>query len=62
MTGAVWKEGPMDQVVDQAGELMAEDEVTPPDLDESQDIEDELYCSTREAGITALGFGPVLDA
>jgi len=52
----------MDQVVDQAGELMAEDEVTPPDLDESQDIEDELYCSTREAGITALGFGPVLDA
>ena len=51
----------MDRLVDQAAAQVAEDEATPLDLDESQDIEDELYCSTREAGITAVGFAPVLD-
>ncbi len=29
---------------------------------DAQDIESELYCSTREAGIVAAGFAPIPDA
>ena len=29
--------------------------------DDSEDIESELYCSIREAGVGAVSFGPVAD-
>jgi hypothetical protein len=66
----------MDRLVDQAvGPGAAHNSGTTPDeahieeaeIDatedgDSQDIESELYCSTREAGIAAVGFGPLPDS
>ena len=73
-----WKEGPMDRSVDQATGTITTDQSDPPetavddntvvqdstvvDDSESADIESELLASTREMGISAVGFGPVDDA
>lgn len=66
-----WKEGPMDRSVDQASGTVVTDPSDPPetsavvvdgaaiDDSESADIESELLASTREMGISAVGFGPV---
>jgi len=42
--------------MDESGVLDGTDE------SDAQDIESELYCSTREAGIVAAGFVPIPDA
>jgi hypothetical protein len=63
----------MGRLVDQAGgpgdtteaESDAEaetDETTVTGESDAQDIESELYSSTREAGIAAAGFAPMPDA
>jgi hypothetical protein len=57
----------MDGVVDQAGTPVASDTGDPvDDGTEAEsglaDIESELYFSTREMGISAVGFGPVADS
>jgi hypothetical protein len=63
----------MGRLVDQAGgpgdtteadaEAEAEtDETTVTGESDAQDIESELYSSTREAGIAAAGFAPMPDA
>jgi len=63
-----WKEGPMDRSVDQASGTVATDRSDPSETrtaiedSESADIESELLASTREMGISAVGFGPVDDA
>ena len=61
------KEGAVDRPVEHAdGTGPADDSRLPdgsvPVLDSAEDIESELYCSTREAGVGALSFGPVDDA
>ena len=58
----------MDRSVDQASGPVATDESDSPDCraaiedSESADIESELLSSTREMGISAVGFGPVDDS
>jgi hypothetical protein len=59
----------MGRLVDQAGgpgdttDAEAEtDETTVTGESDAQDIESELYSSTREAGIAAAGFAPMPDA
>ncbi len=62
------KEGPMDRSVDQASGTVATDPSDLPDTSaaiddsESADIESELLSSTREMGISAVGFGPTEDS
>jgi|HubBroStandDraft_4_1064222.scaffolds.fasta_scaffold523232_1 hypothetical protein len=57
----------MDRLVDQAdepgvmGEATTTDDVAVTDEDDAEDIESELYSSTREAGIAPVGFTPVDD-
>jgi hypothetical protein len=62
----------MDRLVDQPGGSVAtqkssekssvdDDGVLPEEADQD-DIESELYCSTREMGISPVGFGPVDDS
>jgi hypothetical protein len=56
----------MDRLVDQAIASVATDDDEPadtaaPDDTSLADIESELYSSNREAGISAVGFGPVDD-
>ncbi len=61
------KEGAVDRPVEPAGGTGPADDSRLPDgsvpvYDSgSEDIESELYCSTREAGVGALSFGPVAD-
>lgn len=61
------KEGAMDRSVDQGGGNGAVQSVAPAqdggpaDDGGSEDIESELYCSTREAGVGAISFGLVAD-
>jgi hypothetical protein len=58
----------MDRLVDQASGPVATDDIDSPDGcaaiedSESADIESELLSSTREMGISAVGFGPVDDS
>jgi hypothetical protein len=58
----------MDRLVDQPGGSVAtqnsgldDDGAVTEDADQA-DIESELYCSTREMGISPVGFGPVDDS
>ncbi len=54
----------MDRSVDPGGGSGPADESGPAEdaeYDDSQDIESELYCSIREAGVGAVSFGPVAD-
>ena len=56
----------MDRLVDQAIASVATDDDDPADPAATDDpsladIESELYSSNREAGISAVGFGPVDD-
>jgi len=48
--------GAAEAEMDESGVLDGTDE------SDAQDIESELYCSTREAGIVAAGFVPIPDA
>jgi hypothetical protein len=57
----------MDRLVDQPGGPVTtrksgldDDGASSEDADQA-DIESELYCSTREMGISPVGFGPVDD-
>jgi hypothetical protein len=58
----------MDRSVDQDSGPVVTDDSDPPDVSaaiedsESADIESELLSSTREMGISAVGFGPVDDS
>jgi hypothetical protein len=57
----------MDHVVDQAGSPVTTDTGDPvDDGTEAEgglaDLESELYVSTREMGISTVGFGPVADS
>jgi len=55
----------MDRLVDQAKTSVATDDDSAEDADTDDtslaDIESELFSSNREAGISAVGFGPVDD-
>jgi len=54
----------MDRSVDRVGGSDPADDAGPAEdaeYDDSEDIESELYCSIREAGVGAVSFGPVAD-
>jgi len=58
----------MDRLVDQPGGPVTtringlDDDDASSEVADQADIESELYCSTREMGISPVGFGPVDDS